>query len=248
MKKLITTVAILSSLAVFAAADNTLISFSTKGPDTYADGSYVLDGECYALVWTASGASFGGFAANGQPVNAADKLVLTAPVAKDKHCPLVVFQIDSAIVEAQYKNGSFGVYLLDTRLKTADGSYKVGGINEATGYAKTVNAASAAGVAADGSSGVIGASGSSVQASEIAKIPEGLAEAKIKAIKLAGENVIITIENAASFLQYTLAELATPQAKDGEEVGEPVMGDADGEATIVVPKSGDNKIFMLKRK
>ena len=43
------------AVASFAAVDDTLISFSTPGPDKYADGTDVLAGECYALVWSKDG-------------------------------------------------------------------------------------------------------------------------------------------------------------------------------------------------
>lgn len=68
------------------------LSFSTKGPDRYADGSVVLDGECYALVWSKDG-NFDGFAANGECIDDCDRIVLIAPIAKDGRCPSVLFQI-----------------------------------------------------------------------------------------------------------------------------------------------------------
>ena len=52
------------ALGAFAGVDNVAITFSTPGPDTYKDGRQVLDGECYALVWTPTGAAFGGIAAD----------------------------------------------------------------------------------------------------------------------------------------------------------------------------------------
>ena len=52
------------ALGAFAGVDNVAITFSTPGPDAYRDGRTVLDGECYALVWTPTGASFGGSAAS----------------------------------------------------------------------------------------------------------------------------------------------------------------------------------------
>ena len=53
MKKLsISMIAVAMSLAAFAAANDALIKFSSKGPDKYADGATVLDGEYYALCWS----------------------------------------------------------------------------------------------------------------------------------------------------------------------------------------------------
>ena len=44
----------------FAAENDAVVVYSTKGPDTYADGSVVRNGECYALVWVKSGAAVQG--------------------------------------------------------------------------------------------------------------------------------------------------------------------------------------------
>ena len=82
MKKLTLTMAVAGlALASLAAVNDTLISFSTPGPDTYLDGTTVQDGECYALVWSQDGV-FEGVKADGTAVDANDRVVLVAPVAK----------------------------------------------------------------------------------------------------------------------------------------------------------------------
>ena len=64
--------------AAYSAANDALVSFSTKGPDKYADGATVLDGECYALVWTAPDSA--GLAAPQTGAAAPDEeIVLVAP-------------------------------------------------------------------------------------------------------------------------------------------------------------------------
>ena len=57
---------LVAGLAFADGADDTLITFSTNGaePDRYADGQIVLDGECYALVWSKDGV-FDGLKADG---------------------------------------------------------------------------------------------------------------------------------------------------------------------------------------
>lgn len=91
--------------SIFAAGlDDSCVSFSTQGPDRYADGSVVLDGECYALVWSADG-EFNGFSADGSCVDGEDRVVLLAPVARGGRCPPVLFQISAEI----YKELSGGV-------------------------------------------------------------------------------------------------------------------------------------------
>ena len=109
MKKLLSIGCAVMAMGAFAAADDVLISFSTPGQDKYADGNPVLDGECYALVWT-KGAQFGGINTDGTCVNAGDAIVLLAPLAKNGKCPPVVFEIDSAVyAEKKYAEGKFGV-------------------------------------------------------------------------------------------------------------------------------------------
>lgn len=100
-----------SATSVFADAANTLITFSTPGPDTYADGAPVVDGERYALVWT-EGEDFAGFTTEGEAVDPKQKVIYKAPLAKDGRCPLTLFQIDS---KKAPKGGVYSVYLLDTR-------------------------------------------------------------------------------------------------------------------------------------
>lgn len=102
---------ILAACGAFADAANTLITFSTPGPDTYADGATVKDGEIYALVWSADG-KFEGFTAEGDAADPADKVIFKAPLAKDGHCGLTLFQIDSKVAPV---GGEYAVYLLDTR-------------------------------------------------------------------------------------------------------------------------------------
>lgn len=141
MKKLMTMVgAVGLAFAATAGIDDALLAFSTVGPDKYADGTDVLAGECYALVWSADG-QFDGLKADGTTVDPADKVVLVAPVAKQgetgTYCPSILYQVDQAFADA-HKNGQYAVYILDTRVKAADGTWAVGGVDE-NGALKTVN-------------------------------------------------------------------------------------------------------------
>ena len=129
MKKLMTMIgAVGLAFAATAAMDDALLTFSTVGPDKYSDGTTVLDGECYALVWTKTGATFGGIAADGTAVAETDKIVLVAPVAKGGKCPKVVFEVDADDMAKKYKGGSWSVLLLDTRRWGADGVARPAGL------------------------------------------------------------------------------------------------------------------------
>ena len=153
----------LLAAASFAGKDNVVITFCSQGPDTYADGSKVLDGETYALVWTPAGATFQGFAADGSAV-APSKVVLKAPVAKDGKCPFIKYEIDEGYAKkANYAGGTWAVYLLDTRTfeKTlsADGKPQATGAfgTAVNGYGEVMAAKTSVGfVSADGAAAVCG--------------------------------------------------------------------------------------------
>ena len=105
---------------LLAGMNNVVIQFSTVGPDKYADGATVMDGECYALVWTPTGATFGGINSKGEAIGGNDKgqkctVAVKAPIAIGGKCPNVQFQIDETFANANYPDGTWGVYLLDTR-------------------------------------------------------------------------------------------------------------------------------------
>ena len=84
MNKFLALFAAVAVSAAFGAANDTLLTFSTPGIDKYADGRRVLDGECYALVWTKDGATFGGIAADGKLLSENDKLTVRIPVFQKK--------------------------------------------------------------------------------------------------------------------------------------------------------------------
>ena len=102
------------ALPLFAGMNNVVIQFSTVGPDKYADGTTVMDGECYALVWTPTGSEFQGIDAEGEAAGDS-KVAVKAPIATGGKCPNVQFQIDETYADVNYPGGTWGVYLLDTR-------------------------------------------------------------------------------------------------------------------------------------
>ena len=106
--------AMLSSGHAFASIDDKVLRFSSPGPDCYADGTVVADGECYALVWSPKGKSFAGFNADGTPVSSADRVVLAASLAQGGRCRDALFEIP-AEEYAELEGGEWAVCLVDTR-------------------------------------------------------------------------------------------------------------------------------------
>jgi hypothetical protein len=177
-----------------AVADynNLLFTFSTRGPDYYADGKTVVkDGEWYALVWSkeADTASF-------------DEVILAAPLAKDGRCPYTFFQIDAADTARVKTTGYYSLRLLDTR----DG---------AGNPAKPSADGRVPAVVAKANSNQVTASYQAGTTDRIADYEAvtsvdrwawlSTAIAEIKSIHLVGDDVVLKIVNMNPAVDYSLA-------------------------------------------
>jgi len=266
MSKFLTSsfVILTSYFVAFAAANDTMISFSTPGPDKYADGATVKDGECYALVWTKTGATFAGLAADGTAVGSDSKVVVFAPVAKGGRCPLVVFELDAELADS-YQGGSFGIYLCDTRL--ANGA--VGGLT-AAGVPLAVNGFGAAesGEATFSSLQNLEVASSTKSGQETASplvrvttksaVPEGTPKPQITAIRIVGDYVHLTVKGTTPCLQYVASAVEVEGQGQEANVLSPTLNSsstatqgaatADEEIMLIVPKKGDSGFFKVGRK
>lgn len=250
MKKLLALGSVLVlATAAFAGMNDALLTFSTKGPDKYADGQTVLDGECYALVWTKAGATFGGIAADGAAVLPTDKVVLVAPVAKNGRCPTVLFQVDSKIIaDEKLEGGSWGVYLLDTRV-SKDGVVSVKGAPN--GKLALVNGFGE--VAKAKTVGAVGTTtleqmetkvdGSQVAATGAA-LPKDVKQPRIKAIKIEGQYVKLTVENLPGFVRIVGG--ATLDAAAAQGAAQEANGGAE-DVIIYAPKAEGSGFFKAIR-
>ena len=181
-----------------AGLDDVCVSFSTQGPDRYSDGSAVLDGECYCLVWSEDG-KFEGFTAGGNCADQNDLIVMAAPVASNGRCPEVLFQIPAETAQ-KLSGGKYAVYLLDTRAD-ASGAVKpsgvrggvpamVNGYGEITGGVKIGEAQGcsfAVDSGADGETGKV--------ASVVVSADDGCVQPKVKSMRVDGDKVYLTVEN-----------------------------------------------------
>ena len=227
----------------FSAENDTLISFSTPGPDRYADGTAVRDGECYALVWVKDGAEFAGIAADGTAVDpATSAILLSAPVAKDGRCPSVVFELDAALAR-RYEGGAFSVYLLDTR----NAAGQVRGIG-ANGRAVAVNGYGKAGsVGPEASKGAVrAAKGGGVSILAKSALPKDAPRPRIKAMKVLGGNVYLTVSGTLPCLQYRPVRVELG-GDAPEDAGQPVDGKAGEDVILVMPAKGDSGFFRVGR-
>ena len=222
------------------------ISFSTKGPDLYADGSVVMDGECYALVWSSDG-KFDGFAANGECIDGYDRIVLMAPVAKDGRCPPVLFQVPQAEAE-ELAGGQYAVYLLDTRIASGDTVRPRGTVNGKlalmNGYGATsanlavgaLNSKKAEEIAEDKAEGQI--------ASVLAAVPADCAQPRIKSMRIEGDNVFLTVETLKGFMRVSSG--SDVSASDAASAAIETNG-GDEDVTLVTRKPGNSGFFKVIR-
>lgn len=231
MKKILAAVFALASAAVFAGANDLLIVFSTPGPDKYADGTTVLDGESYALVWTAD---------NGE-----QETLLALPLAKDGKCGPFLFIVDESDV-AKYKGGTWGVYLLDTRDFAKDATGKTLSALGEDGKPSVVNVTAAV------KDGVANASGFAS-----ARVKEGVAAGaynleaanvpapKVTGIKIVGANVIVTVKDTVPFVGYTLQSGDDAISFAVPEGATSASGNDAGEISLIAPKKDGAQFFKV---
>lgn len=236
---------LVASMRLFAGVDDTCISFSTTGPDRYADGTVVLDGECYALVWSEDG-KFDGFAADGTPIDAKDRIVLCAPVARNGRCPRVLFQI-SAAQASELSVGRYAIYLLDTRV-SRDGTLETSGFGVGTPALVNGSGAASVPVAAAGADVHVStaepAGGSGVVAETVALAPAGRIQPRIKGMKIEGDKVFLTVENLKGYMRV----------QSGPDISAPTMTGAatttsggSEDVILVAPKSGSSGFYKVIR-
>ncbi len=206
--------------AALAAANDTVVSFSTPGVDRYADGTRVMQGESYALVWTADGATFGGLSADCTPLAQTDKVVMVAPLAKRGRCPVTVVEINAEDAKS-YEGGTFAVYLLDTRVKGADGKVTLAAY--ANGLPRVVNSFGASGAEKDATSaaGVAGGIGASaaIRLGDVGVYTQ-IESPQITAIEIRGAKIRLQVKGMSPAAEYFVVPGSTPgsfaQAMDAE--------------------------------
>ena len=140
MKKALSMVSgLLLAASVFGAdgLSQLTLSISTPGPDCYADGTQVLVGETYLLVYVKQGATFQGLYMDGTLVDAENnRIAAKAFAVEGAKCGYTPIQYPATMFP---EGGSWVIVLLDTR--KADGT--VGGLVAGVGSGTAAGAASA---------------------------------------------------------------------------------------------------------
>ena len=237
----------------FGSMQDKLARFSTPGPDRYADGSIVQDGECYALVWSPAGTAFAGFNADGTPVSSRDRVVLAGALAQDGKCRDAVFQIPAAEYEA-LKGGEWAVCLVDTRnlagVPTGTRNGKPVRVNRwgiVSGGVNITDAASARPRLAAATPGGTRSSASAVRANNLSAVPPNLAPPQITAIEVADGEVWLGVDGTVPYLDYTIISGETPNNLKPDYFAEVVEGNGRSEIAIGTPESPKRRFFKVKR-
>lgn len=233
--------------AAFADGDdNAVVLVSTKGPDCYQNGATVLDGECYALVWSPDGV-FDGFAADGTPIDDADRIVNVGAVAKDGHCR-AAFEVPATLA-GELKGGVYAVYLLDTRV-AAGGAVAPRGLVDGrlavlNGYGEvsdgvTVSAGAGLVVAKEAMEARCGGKRTGVAA---APAPD-VQQPKIVRIVPEDGGMALYVENLKGYVRVRSGKDVS--LSGGVTPAVPTDG-SGGEVKIVVPKDGDSGFYKVIR-
>jgi len=230
MKKTIAVLFAMASAAVFAGADDLLITFSTPGPDKYADGATVLDNECYALVYTVDGKH---------------TKVITVPAAKNGKCTPVLFGL-SATEAAGYTGGEWGVFLLDTRDFAKDATGKTLRELDANGQVKENAMATVANKISTSADGITSAdSKSAVAAGSYDLAAANVPAPTVTGIQVLGANVVVTVANTVPFVGYTLQAGADTKTFEVPDGAVSVSGNTSSEIKLVTPKTEGAQFFKV---
>ena len=115
MKKIIALVAlfVVGTSGLASDLSQLTFSFSTPGPDVYADGTPVVVGETYLLVYVNVNHEFGGVRTDGTLVDPVNNCIVTRSYAiAGSKCGYKAFQYPAGTYA---EGGSWVVVLLDTR-------------------------------------------------------------------------------------------------------------------------------------
>jgi len=255
------TVLVLCAAFAYGSARDKLARFSTPGPDRYADGSIVRDGECYALVWSPTGTTFSGFNADGTPVSSRDRVVLAGALAQDGKCRDAVFQIPAAEYEA-LKGGEWAVCLVDTRnlagVPTGTRNGKPVRVNRwgiISGGVNITNANSTKPRLATGGTRSVASEttggtrsvASVARATNLSAVPQNLLPPQITAIELTDGEVWLAVDGTVPYLDYTIISSETPNDFKPDYFSEVVEGDGRSEIAIGTIQSAKRRFFKVKR-
>ena len=237
------------------AADDTLLAFSTRGPDRYADGTPVLEGEVYAVVWMRSGADFAGFDMNGQAVDTNDNAVVVAlprgvysARCGGVRCPKTMFQIN-ADVAAKYADGTYALALLDTRVSDGKGGLVPSGrLDQVKGWGLVANSRVKA--VSDGCARATDLANAATTRASAVPAGEEIPQPRITGISVQDGLVTLKVVGTSPRLLYNVAAGDRPgrhHTRHAAPVAAQGHARADREITLVMPVAENQRFFQVVR-
>jgi len=237
-------VALASSAMAVNLGDKKTLTFSTEGADLYADGTQVLNTEKYALVYVASGKTFGGFYTDGSLVNTADnQLLCKLAAAKDGKCPEQRVQFAWSMI-TKGTGGKFVVVVLDTRAPDTATTGKLGELIMGWGVAGETTGVSAGSIEIKNI-----ASQQGVSAASAPQLPPGVTSPVITGVEVKADKVVVTVGNTSPNAYYALNATDDVKKEKGQwvktEFANRKKGDATGKVELEYPVSGGAKFFQV---
>ena len=228
MKKLVSMVMGLAAAAfAIPMPEYQVLTFSVTGAETYADGSALANGECYALVWAEDG-EFDGIKADGTAKGADEEVLYIGKIVKDG---TVSFQIKDGF----RSGGAFDIWILDTRVLENGEVKSVGKSGDkvtvthaakATAASVAVSGSQAAPTAAPVAEGTV-VTGATV---DPAKIPQ----LRFTSIKLDGDYVVMEAADTVPGVNYATVA-------NGKESG--ITTATSNKIILIRPKEGNQAII-----
>ena len=201
------------SLALFGAANNTVITYEVPTTSVYADGSPVQSGERYALVFLPddAGGEFA-IAADGTEVDTANGRILKIKAANyyRGRC-LFEFQLTPDEAKA-FADGELAIYLLDTRIFGQNGAVSYSELDAITGRPTVVNAATEieeakiVNVSASRTQSANAVTGTRVATATAIPADAAIEKPVIKAMRIENGKIILTVEKTSPMISYNVTK------------------------------------------
>ena len=241
MKKILIVIMIMIGLVGYADFSDLPFGYHSVDIDTYGDGTTVLDGECYALVWMASDCDFAGFKYDGSLVDVENNaIVYVRSLAEGGKCPPVDFIVKSSF-STNHLAGTYRVVLLDTR-KTKD---TLAGLNDDCSLRRVNGWGWAKGslLRKDHVNQLMGAALSFGAMTDIPSLlPADCGKLRITNFSVDGDgNVVVTIRGTKSYFSYRLLKGETPTTVGDEKSDTLVPGANDEEEEVQLVIQNDKK-------
>lgn len=256
LKFVLCLLATLVGFVTSAANDDCFVCCSTLGPDSYADGTPVADGEAYALVYTKPKAVFAGFQADGKLVDEANsEIALVLPRAKDGCCPATLCVISRTYAN-RHRTGTWDLFLLDTRRASGRpaGMDETGALRRVNSWGRTnakIDFSSSAFTTQEATDSSASGKPTSLLAafaavtSELSALPADVVTPRITGISVHGERVLLAVDDTVPYLTYDVAGASSLESDLAARVAVEKRDGAAGETLVIEADATRARFFKV---